>query len=84
MAEWIISKHATEQMIIRGIPLSLVKDILAKAQSVLLEQGKKIYQSIVNFGEGDYMVRVFVNIIKEPNVVITVYKTSKTNKYNEG
>ena len=30
---------------------------------------------------GDFLVRVFVNIIKQPNLVITVYRTSKIEKY---
>jgi len=29
------------------------------------------------------LMRVFINTCKEPGVVITVYKTSKIEKYNE-
>lgn len=30
-----------------------------------------------------YLVRVFVNILKKPNLVITVYRTSKVDKYGK-
>jgi hypothetical protein len=59
--------------------------VLNSPQEILTQEGKKIYQSIINFEEeGDYLVRVFVNIEKEPFNVITVYRTSKLDKYYEG
>jgi hypothetical protein len=44
---------------------------------------KMIYQSIKYFKEDgrNFLVRVFVNIIKQPNLVITVYRTTKIEKY---
>ena len=49
-----------------------------------IENNKVIYQAIVNFEEeGKYLVRVFVNLAKEPPLVITVYRTSKIEKYYE-
>jgi Domain of unknown function (DUF4258) len=69
----------------RTISLEVVMSILINPQQILTEEGKKVYQSIINFGEeGDYLVRVFVNIEKDPNHVITVYRTSKITKYYEG
>lgn len=85
MLEITISNHAKEQMELRNIPLQVVMKVLEYPQQVITQEGKKIYQSIVNFeGEGNYLVRVFVNIDKIPNLVITVYRTSKLDKYYEG
>lgn len=48
------------------------------------EPEQKVFQSIITFaGKGDYLVRVFVNMDKQPPVVKSVYKTSKINKYYE-
>ena len=85
MQQFSISNHAKEQMEYRNISLELVMSVLTNPQQLLIEEGKKVYQSIINFDEeGDYLVRVFVNIEKEPSNVITVYRTSKIDKYYEG
>lgn len=72
-------------MEVRNISLEVVMSVLANPQQILIEEDKKVYQSIINFDkEGDYLIRIFVNIKKEPNNVITVYKTSKIERYYEG
>ena len=44
--------------------------------------GKKIYQSQVEFGGGKiFLLRAIVKDEVEPTVVITVYRTSKIDKY---
>ena len=78
------SKHALEQMKVREIRLEIAQSVLAGPQQIITETDKKIYQSIINFEDGEYLVRVIVNIEKDPNLVITVYKTSKIKKYYEG
>ena len=85
MTEVIFSKHAKEQIEIRKIPLEVVMKVLADPQKIIIEEGKKICQSIIKFdNEGEYLVRVFVNIKRNPNIIITVYRTSKFDKYYEG
>ena len=85
MPEFSISNHAKEQMELRHISLEVVMSVLTNPQQILTEEGKKIYQSIINFEEeGNYLVRVFVKAEKDPNNVITVYRTSKIEKYYEG
>jgi Domain of unknown function (DUF4258) len=85
MPDFSISNHAKEQMELRQVSLEVVMSVLTNPQQILTEGGKKIYQSIINFGEeGDYLIRVFINIEKEPYNVITVYRTSKIEKYYEG
>lgn len=85
MPEFSISNHAKEQMELRQVSLEVVMSVLTNPQQILTEESKKIYQSIINFEkEGNYLVRVFVNAEKDPNNVITVYRTSKIEKYYEG
>jgi hypothetical protein len=85
MPEFSISNHAKEQMELRQVSLEVVMSILTNPQQILTEKGRKIYQSIINFeGEGNYLVRIFVNAEKNPNNVITIYRTSKIEKYYEG
>jgi hypothetical protein len=68
----------------RGITEEMVMDILNNPAQVIPEDpDKEIYQSIMHFSEEgrNFLVRIFVNIIKVPNLVITVYRTSKIEKY---
>lgn len=84
MAEIRISKHAQEQMDERGISEEMVLEIIASPQQSIPDGTEKmIYQSIKYFEKDnkEFLVRVFVNIIKQPNLVITVYRTSKIEKY---
>lgn len=84
MPEIRISDHAREQMAERGISEGMVLSIIAASQQTIpLDTDKVVYQSPQYFEEEakEYLVRVFVNIIKVPNLVITVYRTSKVEKY---
>jgi len=67
----------------REIPENLVQTILLNPGQIVDEHGNmKAYQSIISSGtEKNYLVRVIVNDTVEPKIVITVYKTSKINKY---
>lgn len=69
-------------MELRGISKEVVKKILLNPIQVRTEEGKKVYQSIVD--DGRSLIRIFVNYKKDPKVIITVYKTSKIKKYYEG
>jgi len=84
MAAIRISNHAREQMEERGISEEMVLDIVHHPQQSIPDGSEKmIYQSVKLFAaEGkEFLIRVFVNIIKKPNLVITVYRTSKIDKY---
>jgi hypothetical protein len=39
------------------------------------------YQSTVEFGQRQYLVRVMVNETANPPIVVTAYRTSKIAKY---
>jgi hypothetical protein len=82
--EFYISKHATDQMKLRGIEENIVSGILHSPQQVIVNDDKTIYQSVFTENEKQFLIRIFVNHLKIPNTVITVYKTSKIGKYYEG
>ena len=71
-------------MELRQIDLQLVNNILANPDEVLVIGEKTVFQSIVTEQGKSYLIRIFVNNVKNPNLVITVYKTSKISKYYEG
>lgn len=71
-------------MQLRQISKGAVEKILKHPQQVVKENGNKVYQSIVVSGGKNYLIRIFVNAHKNPNAIITVYKTSKIKKYYEG
>ena len=77
------SNHALEEMQRRKIPISLVEAVLENPQQTLQQDEEiAIYQSQLDFGIGKlYLLRVFVNIMVNPAVVVTVYRTSQIQKY---
>ena len=84
MSNYIFSKHALEKIEERAIPMHVVLAVINNIENLIIEEEMVIHQSIINFeGEGEYLVRVFVNTIKQPPLVITVYRTSKLEKYYE-
>jgi len=80
--KFVFSKQALAQMELRTISKNTVEEILSHPQQIKEEEGAKVYQSVVE--KGRYLIRIFVNDKKRPNVIITVYKTSKISKYYEG
>lgn len=80
--EYIFSKHALDQMIRREISKEQVHSILKHPDFIgIQDSGTKVYSKILTENSNNYLYRVFVNELKKPSVIITVYKTSKTNKY---
>jgi len=67
----------------RGIPNTVVESVLNQPQQVVTGRpGKQIYQSKVDFGTGKtYLVRIVVAGDADPPVVVTLYRTSKIEKY---
>jgi Domain of unknown function (DUF4258) len=84
MSQFQLSFHALEQMEMRGISEEIVFLVLNNPDETLIEtEGQLIFQKKVLFDtEKVYLVRVFVNMEKNPALVKTVYRTSKFEKYN--
>ncbi len=77
------SKHAKREMERRKISSELVESVLESPQQIISEKGKmKTYQSQIDFGGGRiFLLRVIIDDNFEPPVVVTVYRTSKIEKY---
>lgn len=80
---FILSQHAKEEIQLRAIPFEFLESVLKEPQQIILERnGRKVYQSIVDFGSGKlYLLRAVVADDNNPAVVITAYRTHKINKY---
>lgn len=77
-----LSKHVQEEMARRGIPLAIIESVLASPAQKVPEHGNVVcYQSKVDINQKLYLVRVMVNETATPAKVVTVYRTSKINKY---
>jgi len=77
------SKHAQEEMVRRAIPRHMVDDALQAPQQIIdMPDGKKAYQSQLDFGSGRiFLLRVIVAVDVNPQLVVTVYRTSKISNY---
>ena len=77
-----LSQHAREQMSRRDISRDMLERVMVSPDRIL-HQGDciKVFQKIAITDKSKYLYRVFVNNCKEPALVITVYKTSKIEKY---
>ena len=77
-----LSAHVKQEMDRRGIPLAVVEAVLAAPAQKVPEHGDVVcYQSSVEINQKPYLVRVMVNETVTPAKVVTVYRTSKINKY---
>ena len=82
MAQFRYSKHALREMIKRNIDRSDVDDVLASPGQKAPEQDEIIcYQSKIRKADKVYLLRVMINETKDPSLIVTVYKTSKIDKY---
>ena len=81
---FVFTTHALVEMVRREISQENVRDILAKPeQAEMVREGRMVYQAKINMGEPPktYILRVFVDIDRNPPYVVTVYRTSKIEKY---
>jgi len=67
----------------RKIPLEWLDSVLASPQQRIPELGgKEIFQSLLTTEDGTlYLLRVVLATEQEPPVGVTVYRTSKVEKY---
>ena len=79
-----ITDHAKDEMARRQISEAQVAQVLtAPEQSETVREGREVYQSQFELGEPPqrYLLRVFVDVDRQPPEVVTVYRTSKIGKY---
>jgi hypothetical protein len=83
MMTYYLTQHAQKEMLRRGITDGQVAKVLASPEAIIPEKyGCHAYQALLHFdSEQPYMVRVIVDTSKNPLTVITVYRSSKIEKY---
>ncbi len=89
---YTLSVHAREQMQARDLPLDVIEDIINTPEQILEgEAGRRIYQSRLNMifypPNGSpgrlkmFLIRLVVADNQDPAVIVTVYQTTKIDKY---
>jgi hypothetical protein len=84
LGDAIITPHATAELMRRGISLDTVRLVLkAPEQRLEVRPGRIVLQKRIAMGDPNktYLVRVFVDIDRQPVEVVTVYRTSRVEKY---
>ena len=84
ITEYRLTDHAKLEMKRRQITEAEVAQALsAPEQTEEVRPGRVVYQSRIEFGAPVrvYLLRVFVDIGRRPAEVVTVYRTSRIEKY---
>ncbi len=77
-----LSDHAKEQMKDRNIPSEMTMKVVTNPEQMYNNNiDETVCQSKVSFGGKSYLLRAFVNFTEKPPVIISVYRTSKIEKY---
>lgn len=82
--QYIIKPHAQQEMKRRQITEDQVTIVLScPEQAEEVRTGRNVYQSRLTLGDPPqtYLLRVFVDVDRDPAEVATVYRTSKIQKY---
>ncbi|MDE0025004.1 MAG: DUF4258 domain-containing protein, partial [Spirochaetaceae bacterium] len=80
----ILTPHAQSQMRRRGVTENAIRAVLASPEQVLeVRPNRVVLQSRVQTGPAEKLFRVFVDIDRVPEEVVTVYLTSRVAKYWE-
>ncbi|MBC8321342.1 MAG: DUF4258 domain-containing protein [Bacteroidetes bacterium] len=78
------SKHAIEQIDHRNLDIKLIDEILENPDRIIVDAtGLSIYQKLDIINQKPYLYRIFVNTKKNPPLIVTVYRTSKLEKYED-
>lgn len=79
---YVITPHAALEMQRRRVAETIARSVLgAPEQRYSVRSGRDVLQSRVAFADKIYLVRVFVDVDRSPAEVVTVYRTSRVEKY---
>lgn len=87
IAEYRLTDHAQFEIERRRITDAEIAQVLSMPEQVeMVRSGRAVYQARINYGEPlrTYLIRVFVDIDRQPPEVVTAYRTSKVEKYWRG
>lgn len=82
ISDFILTPHALLGMQRRGLEATLLSQVLsAPEQREVVRPGRDLLQSRIDMDGKRYLLRVFVDVDKNPAEVVTVYRTSRIEKY---
>lgn len=84
IAEYRLTDHAQLEMKRRNITEEEIAQVLSAAEQIeTVRPGRAVYQMRFERGEPakTYLLRVFVDVDRQPPEVVTAYRTSKIDKY---
>ena len=82
LAGWIFTEHARSEMARRGIDATCVEAVLANPEQRFEARiNRDVLQSRVVMDQVEYLIRVFVDVDRMLEEVVTVYRSSKITKY---
>lgn len=80
----VITEHARRQMARRGLSETDVRNVLDQPEHIeSVRPGRIAAQKTLSLGtpQGNYLLRVFVDIDRTPPEIVTAYRTSRLRKY---
>lgn len=84
MKKYVFTEHARFEMKRRVLNEEIVIKVIDNPeQQWEIRSGRCVLQSriIMNSSDTQYLVRVFLDIDRHPQEIVTTYKTSKVEKY---
>jgi hypothetical protein len=84
--DFVFSKHAEEQLIRRSLDRNIVESVILNPEQILEDANDEditIFQSIVKEDDKLFLYRIFANTKSLPNMIVTLYRTTKIEKYYE-
>ena len=79
---YTITEHARWEMARRGLSEDQIRKVLANpGQRHKVREGRDVLQTRFSEGGQEFLIRVFVDVDREPRDVVTAYRTSKVSKY---
>jgi len=82
--EFVFTGHALIEMARRGISQEDVRSVLANPEQMeMIRVERAVFQAKLEMDQPPkiYVIRVFVDVDRKPPHVVTVYRTSKIEKY---
>jgi hypothetical protein len=80
--DYIITAHAAFEMQRRGIDEAELRDTLtAPEQRFTVRLGRDVLQARITVAGTTYLLRAFVDVDRQPAEVVTVYRTTKIERY---
>ena len=80
LSQAVLTEHAIRQLARRQVTAADVHHVLAAPEQVTeVRAGRVVAQGLM----AGYLLRVFVDVDRNPPEVVTVYRTNKIDKYRD-